>query len=138
MRKTHWATLATIAMLAATAAPAAAQADRDDTVRFATFNASLNRNFDGQLQTELSSPGNTQAEVIAEIIQRSNPDVLLINEFDYDAANIALDGFADNYLAVAQADGVEGIDYPYRFTAPSNTGIHSGFDLDNSGTIDRS
>jgi 3-phytase len=136
MRKTHWATLATIAMLAATAAPAAAQADRDDTVRFATFNASLNRNFDGQLQTELSSPGNTQAEVIAEIIQRSNPDVLLINEFDYDAANIALDGFADNYLAVAQADGVEGIDYPYRFTAPSNTGIHSGFDLDNSGTID--
>jgi 3-phytase len=136
MRKTHWATLATIAMLAATAAPAAAQADRDDTVRFATFNASLNRNFDGQLQTELSSPGNTQAEVIAEIIQRSNPDVLLINEFDYDAANIALDGFADNYLAVAQADGVEGIDYPYRVTAPSNTGIHSGFDLDNSGTID--
>jgi 3-phytase/alkaline phosphatase D len=26
------------------------------------------------------------------------------------------------------------ISYPYRFAAPSNTGIYSGFDLDNSGT----
>lgn len=137
MRKTGWALLATIGLLAATMAPVAAQADKNDTVRFATFNASLNRNFDGQLQAELSSPGNVQAEVIAEIIQRSRPDVLLVNEFDYDAGNIALNGFVDNYLAVAQADDVDGIEYPYRFAAPSNTGIHSGFDLDNSGTIDQ-
>lgn len=136
MRRTRWALLATFAMLATLVAPAAGKSDKKETIRFATFNASLNRNFDGQLQTEMSAPGNAQAEVIAEIIQRTRPDVLLVNEFDYDPNDVALDGFAENYLSVAQASDVDGIDYPYRFTAPSNTGIHSGFDLDNDGNID--
>jgi hypothetical protein len=72
--------------------------------------------------------------VIAEIIQRIRPDVLLINEFDYDAGNLALDGFQENYLSVAHGDAAP-IEYPYRFVAPSNTGIPSGRDLDKSGTI---
>jgi 3-phytase/alkaline phosphatase D len=58
--------------------------------------------------------------------------VLLINEFDYDAGNVALDGFQENYLSVPHGAAAP-IEYPYRFTAPSNTGIFSGFDLDNSG-----
>lgn len=135
MRRTTWVLVAMVALLATLMAPAGARSENQDTIRFATFNASLNRNFDGQLQAQLSVPGNAQAEVIAEIVQRTRPDVLLINEFDYDADNVALDGFADNYLSVAQAPDVDGIDYPYRFTAPSNTGIHSGFDLDNDGSI---
>ena len=56
-------------------------------VRFSQFNASLNRNTQGQLVTDLSTPNNAQAKAVAEIIQRNNPDVLLINEFDYVAAN---------------------------------------------------
>ncbi len=135
MKRLGWTLLAVLALLATTLAPATA-GNSQDTVRFATFNASLNRNFDGQLAIDLGAPGNAQAEVIAEIIQRTRPDVLLINEFDYDAGGAALNGFADNYLAVAQAADVEGIDYPYRFAAPSNTGIHSGFDLNNDGVID--
>lgn len=103
-----------------------------DSVRFATFNASLNRNAAGELAAELSAPGSAQPDAIAEIIQRSRPDVLLINEFDYDADNVALDGFQDNYLSVAHGDA-EPIEYPYRYTAPSNTGVYSGFDYDNSG-----
>jgi hypothetical protein len=109
------------------------------TVRFATFNASLNRNFDGLLQAELSSPGNAQADTIAEIIQRTRPDVILINEFDYDEAGVSLAGFQDNYLSVshdAGGDATEPIVYPYRYSAPSNTGIHSGFDLNNDGLVD--
>jgi len=109
-----------------------AVASDGDTVRFATFNASLNRNNAGVLATELSAPGSAQPDVIAEIIQRTRPDVLLINEFDYDAANVALDGFQTNYLSVAHGSAAA-IYYPYRYTAPSNTGIYSGFDLDNSG-----
>lgn len=31
---------------------------------------------------EVSAPGSVQAGVIAEIIQRARPDVLLVNEFD--------------------------------------------------------
>jgi hypothetical protein len=54
-----------------------------ESIRFATFNASLNRNNEGQLITDLSTPNNTQAKTVAEIIQRNNPDVLLVNEFDY-------------------------------------------------------
>ncbi|NEP45820.1 MAG: endonuclease/exonuclease/phosphatase family protein, partial [Okeania sp. SIO2H7] len=54
-------------------------------VRFATFNASLNREEEGQLITDLSTPDNEQAQAVAEIIQRVNPDVLLVNEFDFDA-----------------------------------------------------
>jgi hypothetical protein len=48
-----------------------------DTVRFAQFNASLNRNNAGELITDLSTPDNAQAKTVAEIIQRTNPDVLL-------------------------------------------------------------
>ena len=53
-------------------------------IRFATFNTSLNRDSAGKLITDLSTPDNEQAQAVAEIIQRTNPDVLLLNEFDYD------------------------------------------------------
>jgi hypothetical protein len=102
-------------------------------VRFSTFNASLNRNNSGQLITDLSTPNNQQAKNAAETIQRVNPDVLLINEFDYDSNGTALDLFQKNYLSVSQ-NGATPINYPFRYTAPSNTGIASGFDLDNNGS----
>ncbi len=102
-------------------------------VRFATFNVSLNRSTRGGLITDLSTPNNSQAQAVAEIIQRNNPDVLLLNEFDYDAAGEAIRLFQENYLGVSQ-NGVAPVEYPYVYLAPSNTGIPSGFDLDNDGT----
>ena len=122
---------ASIALLVPLAGPAQAQDDRD-TVRFATFNASLNRNFAGQLRADLSTPDNAQAATVAEIIQRVRPEVLLINEFDFDP--IAADLFRTNYLEVSH-NGAEPIRYDYLFIAPSNTGIPSGFDLNNNGVI---
>lgn len=106
----------------------------DLTVRIATFNASLNRNAAGDLVRDLSTPGNAQARVIAEIIQRTDPDIILINEFDYVEKCLAATLFRDNYLRVAQ-NGAPPIDFPYFFTAPSNTGIPSGFDLNNNGVV---
>ncbi len=111
--------------------PAGASGER---IRFATFNASLNRNFEGQLIADLSTPANTQARTVAEIIQRARPEVLLINEFDFDAGNVALRLFQDNYLSVSQ-NGAAPILYPHRYTAPSNTGIPSGFDFNNNGVV---
>jgi 3-phytase/alkaline phosphatase D len=102
--------------------------------RFATFNASLNRDNAGDLITDLSTPGDAQAQAVAEIIQRTNPDVLLINEFDYDAAGEAARLFQENYLGVSQ-NGAPPVTYPYVYQAPSNTGIPSGLDLDNSGDV---
>ncbi len=103
-------------------------------VRFATFNASLNRFNAGDLVNELATPGSAQPDTVAEIIQRVRPDVLLINEFDFDAGGVAAQLFQQNYLSIAHGDA-EPIVYPYRFVAPSNTGIPSGFDLDNSGSV---
>ena len=103
-------------------------------VRFATFNASLNRFNAGDLVADLSTPDNAQAKTIAEIIQRTRPDVLLINEFDFNEGGAAAELFRSNYLAVSQ-NGAEPIEYGYYFVAPSNTGIPSGVDLDNSGTV---
>ena len=102
--------------------------------RFATFNASLNRSAAGQLITDLSTPGNQQAKNAAETIQRVQPDVVLINEFDYDAGGVALRLFQDNYLSISQ-NGAAPIHYPFRFAAESNTGIPSGFDFNNNGVI---
>ena len=104
------------------------------TIRFATFNASLNRNFAGQLVANLSTPNNVQAKTIAEIIQRTRPDVLLINEFDFVENGVAAELFQDNYLSISQ-NGAEPIEYGYYFVAPSNTGIPSGFDLNNNGVV---
>jgi hypothetical protein len=114
-------------------APAQALASRPDETRFATFNASLNRASAGQLVGHLSNPGvddvfRRQIRNVAEVIQRARPDVLLINEFDFDPA--AVDLFRDNFLEVSQ-NGAAPIEYPYAFIAPSNTGIPTGKDLDN-------
>jgi hypothetical protein len=103
-------------------------------VRFATFNASLNRAVEGELVGDLSSRDDPQARAVAEIIQRNRPDVLLINEFDFVSGGVAARLFQDNYLSVSQ-NGAEPIIYPHRFVGPSNTGVPSGLDLDNDGTV---
>jgi hypothetical protein len=120
--------------------------------RFATFNASLNRNLPGQALSDLSAPFDpaepdlalrarrAQAAAVAEIIQRTRPEVLLINEFDYIDpdepgavdGNALTDAFQANYLGVSQ-NGQQPIHYDFVFVAPSNTGIASGFDLNNNG-----
>ncbi len=103
-------------------------------LRVASFNASLNRSAEGELIADLSTPDNVQAQAVAEIIQRANPDVVLVNEFDFDADGAAADLFRDNYLEVSQ-NGVDPVEYPFVYVAPSNTGILTGFDKNNDGII---
>ena len=100
------------------------------TLRIATFNASLNRGEAGALRRELATPDQLQPAHVASIIRAVQPDLLLINEFDHDAeapqGQRAIDLFHDNYLRG---------DYPHRFTAPVNTGVPSGIDLDRNGRV---
>ena len=116
------------------AGPAAGSTHGERSARFATFNASLNRAVEGELVADLSTPDDVQAQAVAEVIQRVRPDVLLINEFDFDAEGLAARLFQQNYLSVGH-NGARPIAYRYRFVAPSNTGIPSGFDLDNNGAV---
>lgn len=120
----------------ALACPAAPPAS----LRVATFNGSLNRT---DLGTTLNAALNTPASAagakvkkVAEIIQRIRPDVLLLNEFDYDPAAPADNPrlFHDHFLQVSQ-NGQAAISFSHRFTAEPNTGFSSGYDLDNSGTL---
>ncbi|GGD61895.1 endonuclease/exonuclease/phosphatase family protein [Microbacterium murale] len=138
VRAAALAALLVVGVGATTAAPAIAappdHAQRGSDVRFATFNASLNRGTEGALVADLSAPGNAQADAVAEIIQHSHPDVLLINEFDYDAGGEALRLFQENYLSVPHGDA-KPVEYAYRYSAPVNTGVPSGFDLNNDGTV---
>lgn len=96
-----------------------------DPVRFATFNASLNRFDPGDLAQDLADAvggaTDAQLEAVLQIIAINDPDILLINEFDYEPGNAEL---------MAELTG-----YPYYFAAPSNTGIPSGQDLNDDGFV---
>ncbi len=103
-------------------------------LRVATFNAYLNRASQGELYSDLLSSNDMQIKNIAHIVQLVQPDVLLINEFDYNAtANVDL--LLEKYFTVAQGDA-SAIEYPYYYVAPVNTGVQSGLDYNEDGKID--
>ena len=102
-------------------------------VRFATYNSSLYSDLDHGMIERLRK-GDDRARKIASVIQRERPDVLLVNEFDYDPEGFAADLFQHQYLQVGQS-GLAPIRYPYRFIAPVNTGVPSGLDLDHDGKV---
>jgi 3-phytase/alkaline phosphatase D len=135
-----------------------------DSVRFATFNASLNRDASGQLLSDLANPAGAdlattvgkriqQIHNVAEIIQRANPDVLLVNEFDFDFngtptasgtamvlgySSEAAKRFQDNFLSASHNLGgaaTSPLHYSWRHTPNTNTGLASGFDLNNNGVV---
>ena len=101
-------------------------------LRVATYNTSLYSDEPGGLIRELQGDS-LHARRIAAVIQRVRPQLLLLNEFDYDDAQLAADLFQRNYLEVAQPGGAAALRYPYRYLAPVNTGVASGLDLDRNG-----
>ena len=114
------------------------------TLRVASYNVSLYRREAGALLRELAAPGRAQAATSAAVLQDVRPDLLLINEFDHDGAldddhvarapAPAALAFVRNYLEVGQG-GRAPLTCPTLFSAPSNTGLPSGVDLDRDGRI---
>ena len=103
------------------------------TLRIATYNVSLYRDSEGGLRHDLSRGDDKQIQGVAAVLQRIRPDIVLLNEFDYDPVAPSL--LLAHYLARSQAGG-EPLDYPHHFIAPSNTGVPSGVDLDRNGRIE--
>jgi hypothetical protein len=106
-------------------------------LRIATYNIEDVRTVD------VGNPDHPRLKKAAATIQRLRPAILLINEMTYDqpgdpgydaSAGMGENGrrFAETFLAVSQGEGLEPIRYR-TFTAPTNTGLASGFDLDNDG-----
>lgn len=111
-------------------------------LRVATFNVSMDASnylsFEAipergaqALNSALASH-HPQIQAIAEIIQHTRPDVLVLNEFDYMDASQGIDVFKRDYLQISQ-NGESPIDYPYVFIAPVNTGVPSPYDLSGDG-----
>lgn len=115
------------------------------TLKIATFNVSMEAlnygehkrgepvNVSTKTLANAIANDHQQIKNIAEIIQRVNPDIILLNEFDYlDDDNKALKSFITNYLNKSQ-QGQPAIDFPYFYQGPVNTGVNSGLDIDGNG-----
>lgn len=99
--------------------------DEAETLRIATYNLHLARGEPGALIAELEA-GSAQVEAVVAAIAAADPDILLVNELDHDREGRAL-GLLRERLKAA------GSDYAYAFTAPVNTGVPTGLDLDGDG-----
>ena len=118
---------------------------KEQKLTIATFNVSMeSENYQQEeklkgaevLSTLLAQGNHTQIKNIAAIVQQTQPDILLLNEFDYiedPADGVKL--FIRNYLNKAQSPDGKTIDYPYFYYSTVNTGQPSGFDLDNDGKL---
>jgi hypothetical protein len=103
-------------------------------LRVATYNVSLYDEADGGLIRRLEADDGS-ARNIAKVLQTVRPDLVLLNEFDYDAEGRAADLFQRRYLEVAQGEGLTPLRYLYRYFAPVNTGVPSGLDLNQDGKV---
>ena len=106
------------------AAPPADPAGQIDTLRVATFNVSLYRDEPGQLARDLAAWTDPQLGAVAAIIGEVSPDILVLNEVDYDEGGDAV-GLLRQRLG-----------YRFGVALPSNTGLASGVDLDGDGRSD--
>ena len=103
-------------------------------LRVASYNVSLYDDQAGGLVRRLEN-GDEGARKVAAVLQQVRPDLVLLNEFDYDAQGRAADLFQRHYLEQAQPGGGDALHYPYRYFAEVNTGVPSGLDLDRNGTV---
>ena len=101
-------------------------------LRIATFNIAMGLQEEGQLGQNLATGQEPRLQQVAEILQRVRPDIVVLNEFDYDPDYIAADLFNEHYLAKSW-NGQQTIQYPYSYRGPVNTGVDSGLDLDGNG-----
>lgn len=111
--------------------------DQSESVRVALFNI-RELSTEKLLSVDRNGQGvNEQLLAASKIIQQINPDILVINEIDHDYNSLDkglvlnLIRFEDAYLDKGETP----VSFQYKFTAPCNTGILSGLDLDKDGTV---
>lgn len=136
MRSFHRVALVALgtALLLGGCASTPAMVERPSPVRVATYNVSLYAEVPDGVRARLAGGKDAKARHIAAVIQRQRPDLLLLNEFDFDPKGALADVFQREYLEVGQ-HGEAPIHYPYRYFAPVNTGEPSGMDLNGDGRI---
>lgn len=99
-----------------------------DTLRVATWNAELSRDGPGLLLRDIVKAEDPQIAAAARIIAGLAPDVLLMQNVDYDMELRALRAFRDRVAA-------EGLRYDTVFALRPNTGMATGLDMDGDGRL---
>lgn len=119
-------------------ADAAAAADTvpSATVRVAVFNVIELSAEKLDLVDDDGHGAHAQLQAAAAVLQRVRPDIVLLNEIDYSATRDLPRLFVERYLQVPQEHGGEPLDYAHVVYEPVNTGVASGFDLDEDGATD--
>lgn len=105
-----------------------------ESVRVATFNLAMSPDAPGTLSLQLDSASNAQGQSVAEILQRTRPDVVVLTSIDLGPDGAHLDLLIQNYLSVGQV-GLEPLSYPHRYLPPGNSGVPSGVDLNGNGIL---
>ncbi len=104
-------------------------------LRVATFNVEELSRAKLDARDGSGRPAHAQLRSAAEIVQRVRPDVLLINEIDFDDERRNARLFLERYLGVSQ-NAQAPLDYPHVYFEPVNTGVPTGRDLDKDGRTD--
>nr|WP_244867915.1 endonuclease/exonuclease/phosphatase family protein [Vannielia litorea] len=73
--------------------------------------------------------GDAQVDAVVEVIRTADADVLLLTGIDMDGTGATLEALATRLEEA-------GAPYPHRFTAPGNTGLRTGLDLDGDGRLE--
>ncbi|MFT5583730.1 MAG: endonuclease/exonuclease/phosphatase family metal-dependent hydrolase [Cognaticolwellia sp.] len=95
-------------------------------LRVATYNSSLFGDAAGETAEKVQDAGDRQVERILTVITETSPDILVLQELDYDATGATLENL----------NGHLDRPYPYLLQLPSNTGVGTGLDMDNDGESD--
>ncbi|MEL7336801.1 MAG: endonuclease/exonuclease/phosphatase family protein, partial [Planctomycetota bacterium] len=116
-------------------------ADADTPITVATYNASLYGKAAGETADKLRGGEDKRGIAAAGIAQTVRPDVLLVNEIDYDSQWTAPRLLATKYFSVGQksasGETMQPIEYPFVYSAAVNTGVASGLDINGDGdTVD--
>ncbi|MEL6106604.1 MAG: endonuclease/exonuclease/phosphatase family protein [Planctomycetota bacterium] len=107
-------------------------------IRVATFNVSLYGKSAGEIRKRLVDREDAQAKKLAAIIQTIRPDILLVNELDYESDSAPARLLNENYFGIAQVSespDLQPLEFKHLYSAPSNTGIDSTFDLNQDGKL---
>lgn len=103
-------------------------------IRVGTVRAGMTGSTEEDLLEDLRSGVFPPAQSLAEAAQLNRPDVLLVTGITSDGDEEIAEALRSKYLEVGQ-NGQEGLDYPYVYAGPSNSGNESGADLDGDGVV---
>jgi hypothetical protein len=83
----------------------------------------LSRKGPGLLLRDIARGDDPQINAVIQIIQHTDPDIIALQNFDYDLTGAALSLFASQ------------TGYPHHFAALPNTGMATGIDMDGDGSL---